>query len=110
MPVYEYRCDANGLTVDVVHPMDSTLETWLEVCYVAQIPVGDTDPTSAVRRVMTRAPGVSVVTSNAELKNMGFTKLVKRSDGSYENVTATDEQARVVRPDDADSLSSLQKK
>ncbi|MGK0168487.1 MAG: hypothetical protein ACI9W2_000203 [Gammaproteobacteria bacterium] len=100
MPVYEYRCDANGQTIDVAHKMDAELTTWLEVCYVAQIPMGDTDPLSPVRRVLTRAPGMSVVKGNAELREQGFTKLVKREDGVYENVTAKGDEARVVHRDD----------
>ena len=39
-----------------------------------------------VRRVIT-APNVSVPRSNSELKSQGFTKLVRRDKGVYENVT-----------------------
>ena len=103
MPLYEYRCEANGRVIEVTHPMDADLETWLEVCYVAQIPVGDTDPMAPVKRVLTRAPQVSVGTSNAELRALGFTKLVKRADGVYENVTAErGSEGRIVRADDDD--------
>ena len=100
MPVYEYRCDENGRTVDVLHAMDVELTTWFEVCYVAQIPIGDTDPMAPVRRILTRAPGVTVTHGNAELREQGFKKLVKREDGVYENVTATGSEQRVYRADD----------
>lgn len=100
MPVYEYHCDANGQTIDVVHSMDAELTTWLEVCYVAQVPLGETDPLAPVRRVLTRAPGVSVVQGNAELRDQGFTKLVRRDTGVYENVTAKGDEKRIVRADD----------
>lgn len=100
MPVYEYHCDANGLTVDVTHRMDAELSTWLEVCYVAQIPLGDTEPLSPVRRVYTQAPGIRVVKGNSELRELGFSKLVKREDGVYENVTARDDENRIVRADE----------
>ena len=100
MPVYEYFCEANGLTIDVTHGIDAVLETWFEVCYVTQHPLGETDPLAPVRRVFTRAPGVSVAKSNAELRDVGFTKLVKREDGVYENVTARDGQKRIVNTDD----------
>ena len=100
MPVYEYFCEANGKTIDVVHGLDTELHTWLEVCYAAQCPLGDTDPLASVHRVFTRAPGVSVTKGNAELRDLGFTKLVKREDGAYENVTARDGERRIVKPDD----------
>ena len=97
MPVYEYHCEANGRTVDVSHPLDAVIGTWLEVCYVARIPLGDTDPMALVRRVMTRAPGIAVMKGNAELRDLGFAKLVRREDGVYENVTAAPGAPRIVR-------------
>ena len=47
---------------------------------------------------------------NAELKNLGLTKLVKRDSGVYENVTATDGEKRYMRHDDPDSLPHIHKK
>ena len=65
MPLYEYLCDANGETVEVVHPMDATLSIWGEVCYVAQIPLGDTNPSAPVRRVLTSPPAGQVPAGRA---------------------------------------------
>jgi hypothetical protein len=110
MPLYEYHCDANGQTVEVVHPMDSVLSIWGEVCYVAQIPLGDTDPSAPVRRVMTAAPAGHVATGNSTLKEKGFTKLVKRDDGVYENVTASDDESRYMKAGDPETLPHLHKK
>ena len=42
MPTYEYFCQANHLTVEVLHNMDDVLETWGDVCRCAEIDVGDT--------------------------------------------------------------------
>jgi len=28
MPTYDYRCDANGKTVEVIHRMSEQLNTW----------------------------------------------------------------------------------
>jgi len=97
MPIYEYYCDANGETVEVSHGVDRELATWLEVCYTAQRSLGETDPMAPVRRILTRAPAVSVTKSNAELRDLGFKKLVRRDDGVYEDVTARDGDARIVR-------------
>jgi hypothetical protein len=110
MPVYDYYCGENGRTVEVVHPMSVKLSTWGEICYVAQIPMGDTDPLSPVKRIITNAPGVAISTFNSELRNAGFTKLVKREDGIYENVTALDEEKRYMKRGDPDSLPHLHKK
>lgn len=110
MPTYDYFCEANGLTVEVSHPVDTQLRYWAEVCYVAQRGLADTDPMSPVRRVFTRAPGTVVNAGNAELKNLGLTKLVKRDSGVYENVTAVDDEKRYMRHDDPDSLPHIHKK
>ncbi len=110
MPVYDYHCEGNGRTVQVSHPLGADLTIWGEVCYAAQIPLGDTDPLAPVRRVITRAPGVAVTTFTAELRNVGFTKLVKREDGVYENVTASGDESRYVRHDDPDTLPNLDDK
>lgn len=110
MPVYEYYCDANGRTVEVLHPMDVSLDIWGEVCYVAQIPLGDTDPAAPVRRVLTSPPAVSIPVGNTTLKEKGFTKLVRRDHGVYENVTATGSESRYMRAGEADTLPDLKKK
>jgi putative FmdB family regulatory protein len=38
---------------------------------------------------------VNTPKGNSDLKNLGFTKLVKRDDGIYENVTATNKESRI---------------
>ncbi len=50
MPTYEYYCEANGKTVDVIHSMTRELETWGEVCELAEIDAGDTPTESTVIR------------------------------------------------------------
>ncbi len=110
MPVYDYHCDANGRTVELSHPLDRELRIWGEVCYVARIPLGDTDPAAPVRRVLTRAPAARVQTFDSEYRNLGFTKLVRRDEGVYENVTASDGEKRYMRADDPDSLPHIHRK
>jgi predicted nucleic acid-binding Zn ribbon protein len=109
MPVYVYLCEENGQTVEVRHGLDRDLGTWGEVCYAAQIPLGNTDFLASVRKVLT-PPGIAVPKGNAEIRNMGFTKLVKRDDGVYENVTRSGGEARYMRRGEADSLPHLNKK
>ena len=110
MPLYDYFCEANGRTVEVSHPVDADLRIWGEVCYVAQIPLGDTNPVAPVRRVLTRAPAAVVQTFNAEYRNLGFTKLVRRDEGVYENVTAIEGEKRYMRSDEPDSIPHIHRK
>ena len=110
MPSYDYYCDENDQTIEVVHSIDEILQYWAEVCYVAQIPLGNTDPHAPVRKVITTAPGISIPIANSTLKNVGFTKLVRRDDGVFENVTANDGESRYVRHDDPSTMPHLRKK
>ena len=109
MPRYDYFCEENGKTVEVTHRMDSSLSTWGEVCFTAQIPLGDTDFSAPVRKVI-RPVGINIPIANSSLKEKGFTKLVKRDDGVYENVTAMDGEKRYMKSDDPTSIPHLNKK
>ena len=55
MPHYEYRCAANGRTVEVRHGMDALLKTWGEVAAAAGEEVGSTPAGAPVERVMSAA-------------------------------------------------------
>ncbi|MGH8119859.1 MAG: zinc ribbon domain-containing protein [Gammaproteobacteria bacterium] len=106
MPTYDYFCGDNGHTVEVTHSINETLKTWGEVCYTAQIPLGDTDPLAPVEKVIS-APVIAVPLSDARIKEKGFVKLVKRDTGVYENVTALDHEKRYVKTGDKESLPDL---
>ena len=56
------------------------------------------------------AASVATPTGNSKLKEMGFTKLVRRDQGVYENVTATDTEKRYMTSDDPTSMPDLKKK
>ncbi len=99
MPRYDYYCDDNQTTVEVDHPMPTTLSTWGEVCFAAQISLGDTDPLAPVRKVI-RAPYLAKPIANSQLRETGFTKLVRRDKGLYENVTAAEGEARYLQDSD----------
>lgn len=110
MPCYDYFCPVNGQTVEVRHPADVMLNTWGELCYVSQHPLGDTDCLAPVQRVLRTPPRISAPISNTTLKELGFTKLVRRDKGVYENVTALDDEARYVEKDKPDTLPRIDKK
>jgi len=52
MPYYEYRCPANGRTVEVRHRMDERLTTWGELARQAGADPGETPVDAAVERLI----------------------------------------------------------
>ncbi len=59
MPLYEYRCAANGRTVEVRHAMSDTLSTWGEVSRMAGSDAGDTPESAPVERILSAPAAVS---------------------------------------------------
>lgn len=109
MPLYEYHCPENDRRVTVRHASDIRLQVWGEVCYAAQEPLGETDFLSPVTRVI-GVPNVLTKPSNAELRNMGFTKLVRREEGVYENVTPLGDESRVMEAGRPETLPDFARK
>jgi hypothetical protein len=109
MPVYEYFCETNGRSVEVRHSMSESIASWGDLCRLAEIPVGDTPADAPVERHLFAA-GLSAPKTNSELKSMGFTKLVKREDGVYENVTALDGEKKYMTRGDKDSVPQLHRR
>jgi len=108
MPTYVYLCEANGASVEVFHSMSEDLETWGELCERAGCEPGDTPKDAAVSRQIF-APAVQTVRGAAELKNLGFKKLVRRDKGVYENVTATDKESRYFDANDPSTAPHIPK-
>ena len=52
---------------------------------------------------------ISTPKTNRELRELGFTKLVKRDDGVYENVTARDGESRVMYRDKPETIPNFKK-
>ena len=100
MPVYEYQ--------HIQQPC--RLGSIFEVRQSISDPALETCPEcgQAVKKLISRS-NISTPRSNAELKDMGFTKLVKRDDGVYENVTARGGDSRYVRRDKPETLPNLKK-
>jgi len=99
MPTYVYLCEANGASVEVVHRMAEDVKTWGELCELAGRDREGTPADAPVRRQIF-APGLQRVRGPAELKNLGFKKLVKRDTGVYEDVTATGQGSRIIDAND----------
>lgn len=109
MPLYTYFCPSTNQKLDVTHSIKDKAQTWGELCQLANLEPGETPLSAPVRRLIC-APAVMFPTGNSELKSQGFSKLVKRDDGVYENVTATDGESRIVRPGDRSTYPDLKQK
>lgn len=101
MAVYEYQhtnksCDL-GEVFEVEHPMKDDA---LQACPKCGKPV---------HRLISRT-FVSTPKTNSELKGMGFTKLVRRDKGVYENVTATNKESRYMLADKPETMPDLKRK
>ncbi len=95
MPAYDYFCAANQQTIEVRHSIHDLIQTWGELCRLANCDLGNTSEHEPVTRRVS-APMVMKPTSDSDYKNLGLTKLVKRDQGVYENVTAKDGEPRIV--------------
>ena len=89
--------------------MDFVIRNWGELCFATQRPLADTEFETPVRKLMSAA-AISIPTGNSTLKNAGFTKLVKRDEGVYENVTATGGEHRYMTAGRPETLPHLHKK
>ena len=52
MPLYEYRVEATGEVVEVVHRMSERFSTWGEVCTHMKRELGDVPADSAVSKLV----------------------------------------------------------
>ena len=105
MPIYEYEHadDAGGARCELgaqFEHVQSIREEALKVCPRCGRPV---------RRLISRT-FVSTPQSNTELRDLGFTKLVKRDSGVYENVTATGKESRYMEAGKPETMPDIKKK
>ena len=100
MPIYEYEHINEPCALGKRFEQEQSVhDERLSSCPVCGAPV----------RKLVSCVGISVPKSNSALKDMGFTKLVKRDDGVYENVTARDKESRYVHRDRPETLPNLKK-
>jgi len=50
MPTYEYFCNSNNQSVEVLHSMNTALSTWGELCDCAGIDTGTTSPQASIEK------------------------------------------------------------
>ncbi len=100
MAVYEYEhihdaCKI-GKVFEVVQPMD---EKPLKVCPQCKGPV----------KKLISLTHICIPVSNTTYREKGFTKLVRREDGVYENVTRRDGESRFMVRDNPASAPDISK-
>lgn len=100
MPIYEYQhlnepC-ARG---EIFEFRQSVHDEQLVTC---------PDCGEPVRKLISRT-NINTPKTNSELKDIGFTKLVRRDDGVYENVTARDGESKIMHRDKPETYPNLKK-
>lgn len=100
MPVYEYK-HVSGMCEkgNVFEIQQAISEPPLKKCPQCGQPV---------KRLISLV-GVSVPKTNSELRDMGFTKLVRRDDGIYENVTRRKGDSRYMERGKPDTIPDIRK-
>lgn len=100
MPIYEYEhLKSPCVLTKLFEAKQSIYDKALTRCPLCGGPV---------RKLISRI-NISTPKTNGELRDLGFTKLVKRDDGVYENVTARKGDSRMVLRDRPETLPNLKK-
>jgi len=100
MPIYEYEHLEKPCRIGRVFEARQTLsEPSLDLCPECGGPV---------RRILSRV-NINTPKSDSELKDLGFTKLVRRDDGVYENVTRRGNESRYMERGRPETLPDLSK-
>jgi len=100
MPVYEYEHQEGPCTLGKVFDYKQTIsEKQLIRCPHCSGPV---------QKIISRI-NISCPKTNSELRDLGFTKLVKRDDGVYENMTARGKDRRYMVKGKPETIPNLAK-
>ena len=100
MPIYEYEHTESPCNSGRVFEVKQSLDDCpLSVCPRCQGPV---------RKIMS-LNFVNTPKSNADLRDRGFTKLVKRDDGVYENVTRRHGDSRYMLRNRPETIPDISK-
>jgi putative FmdB family regulatory protein len=100
MPIYEYEHLTEECTAGKVFEVKQTLQDEP----LTQCPTCN----GLVRKRISRI-GLSIQKTNTELRDLGFTKLVKRDDGVYENVTRRHGENRYMVRGQPDTVPDFSK-
>ena len=100
MPVYEYEHTEYSCATGRIFEVTQSLEERpLSKCPQCCQPI----------KKLISLVGVSSPKTNSELRDLGFTKLVKRDDGIYENVTARKGDSRYMERGKPETVPNVAK-
>jgi putative FmdB family regulatory protein len=100
MPVYEYEHLREHCSWGAVFDYDQSIQDKpLKKCPQCGGPV---------KKIISRIH-ISCPKTNSELRDLGFTKLVRRDDGVYENVTARNKDSRYMVRGKPETIPDLSK-
>jgi putative FmdB family regulatory protein len=87
MPVYEYEHREKSCSIGKLFEVEQRVD---------DAPLVNCPACGGAVRKLISLVSVNTPKSNTELRDLGFTKLVKKSDGNYENVTARKGESRIM--------------
>ena len=100
MPIYEYEHIEKSCNKGKVFEIKQSInDKPLSKCPECNGPI---------KKIMSLG-NISTPKSNSELRDLGFTKLVKQDDGVYENVTARNGDSRYMLRDKPETIPNLKK-
>ena len=100
MPVYEYEHIEEPCYLGKAFEIEQSMkDKALSKCPQCEGPV---------KKMISRV-NISSPKTNSELKDLGFTKLVKRDDGVYENVTAREGDSRYMVKGKPETIPNIKK-
>ncbi len=100
MPIYEYEHLTEVCSLGKVFEIrQSILDNRIKQCPNCK---------NSVRKRISRI-AVSISKTNSEIRDLGFTKLVKRDNGVYENVTKRDGESRYMEAGKPETLPNFSK-
>lgn len=100
MPVYEYEHTGDGCSLGKIFDVQQSIDDK----QLTQCP----ECSQPVHKIISRI-NISCPKTNSELRDLGFTKLVKRDDGVYENVTARDGDSRYMEKGKPETIPNIGK-
>ena len=100
MPIYEYEHAGRPCKLGKVFDFKQSLAD----DPLVQCP----ECSGGVKKIISRI-SISCPKSDGELRDLGFTKLVKRDDGVYENVTAREGDSRYMERGKPETIPDLGK-
>lgn len=101
MPVYEYEHVGEGCALGKTFELTQSIySAKFEIC---------PECGEKVNKLVSMV-GISTPKTNSDLKSMGFTKLVRRDNGVYENVTATGNESKIWDARKPETMPDLKRK